>query len=279
MGLLRRWLGRHPLLKAAAQTALPWRGGASRAYKQLDSEAQAQFEVASRGAWQSDVIPARQRRIVDEQLAAYRNGIEIPAFDALVGVLRPLVDAMTTTQLASVLEVGCSSGYHNEVFELKQLAVAYQGCDYSTAFIRMAKDIYPDIPFVVADATALPDASESVDIVVSGCCLLHIANYEDAISEAARVARRYVIFHRTPVIHTSATTHFRKLAYDVQTVEIHFNEQELVSLFAKHGLSVIGVSTLDLRWKAGDAYAMKEYVCEKNRRAISDAPTMGADGR
>jgi hypothetical protein len=117
--------------------------------------------------------------------------------------------------------------------------------------------------------------SDSFDIVISGCCLLHIANFEEAIKESARVSSRYVLFHRTPVLHMAPTTFFRKLAYGIQTIEIHFNEEELLSLFRKHGLSVIAISTLDISWKAGDAYATKEYICEKS----VPAGARDADGR
>ncbi|MBI3790825.1 MAG: class I SAM-dependent methyltransferase, partial [Gemmatimonadetes bacterium] len=192
----------------------------------------------------------------------YRAGEANPAWDALVALLRPLVASMPGGR-PRLLEVGCSSGYHGEVFALRQLAVAYAGCDYSSAFVTMARETYPEVPFEVADATALPFPDGSADILLSGCCLLHIPDYEAAIRESARVAARYVVFHRTPVLHRAPTTYYRKLAYDVETVEIHFNEAELVGLFARHGLRLIGIETLDVQWRAGDAYATKEYVCEK----------------
>jgi len=61
--------------------------------------------------------------------------------------------------------------------------------------------MYPAIRFDVEDATRLRYNSDSFDIVVSGCCLLHISEYEKAIAEAARVSREFVVFHRTPVLH------------------------------------------------------------------------------
>jgi SAM-dependent methyltransferase len=261
---LKRWLGRHPVLKATLRAVLaPVRGGESTGYHRLDKSQSSAASAQLRAAWQAESMPQRQRRGVDEQLAAFRRGDETPVFDALVRMLRPLVDSFEPDVRISLLEVGCSSGYHAEVLAERQLRVSYQGCDYSPAFVRMAHEYYPNLPFSVADATALPMPSDSVDIVLSGCCLLHIPEYEQAIRESARVARRYVVFHRTPVLHNAPTTYFRKRAYDVETIEIHFNEEELVGLFARCGLRVIGLATLNVSWKSGAMYATKGYVCEK----------------
>jgi ubiquinone/menaquinone biosynthesis C-methylase UbiE len=269
---LRSFFERHPVLKAVVKAAVaPVRGGASRAYQRVAAGESSRQGAALRGAWQSESIPGEQRRLVDQQLAAYRAGQTIPAFDALVRLLEPLVASIGRGRPVSLLEVGCSSGYHSEILAHHELAVAYEGCDYSPSFVEMARAHYPALPFNVADATALPNGDDSVDIVLSGCCLLHIPEYEQAIKESARVARHYVVFHRTPVLHNVPTAHYRKRAYGVETIEIHFNEEELVSLFAKHGLRVTGVVTLDVAWVRGAMYATKEYVCEK--------VAAGSDGR
>jgi SAM-dependent methyltransferase len=261
---LRLWLGRHPVLKAVVKRIVaPMRGGVSTGYRRIETAQYLHQGSALRNAWQNESIPAAQRRLVDRQLAAYRAGASIPVFDVLVRLLEPLVASFHSPEPVKLLEIGCSSGYHVEVLRQRNVHVAYEGCDYSKSFVEQARTHYPDVPFSVADATSLPMSSESVDIVLSGCCLLHIPEYEEAIKEAARIATRYVIFHRTPVLHNVATTHYRKRAYGVETIEIHFNEEEFVGLVAKHGLRIIGVTTLDVAWERGAMYATKEYVCEK----------------
>lgn len=260
----RSWLARHPMLKAVVKALLaPVRGGASTGYHQLGASERSGKMHELRHAWQSERIPERQRELVNSQLADYRNGAGNPTFDTLVRLLRPLAASLGSDSCPTVLEVGCSSGYHSEIFDIKELSVSYTGCDYSVPFIQLARRIYPSVQFAVADATSLPMDSGSFDIVVSGCCLLHIADYQTAIRETARVARRYVVLHRTPILHSAPTTFFRKHAYGVETIEIHFNEEELIGLLAIHGLRIIAVATLDLEWRAGDVYATKEYVCEK----------------
>jgi ubiquinone/menaquinone biosynthesis C-methylase UbiE len=122
------------------------------------------------------------------------------------------------------------------------------------------------VPFSVQDAVNLRFGAASFDIVVSGCCLLHIPEYERAIAEAVRVSRRWVIFHRTPIMHFRGPITYTKKAYGVDTFEIHFNEQLLLRSFAQHGLRVVEANTHSISWEAAvsDALAMKTYLCEKS---------------
>jgi SAM-dependent methyltransferase len=217
-----------------------------------------------RDSWKNAAIPERQRAIVDGQLAAYRAGASIPVFDALVDILNANIDGLAGL---SLLEIGCSSGYYSEVLDIKRLGVRYEGCDYSPAFVDLARRLYPGIPFGVEDACDLRYADRSFDIVVSGCCILHIPDYELAIAETARVSRRWVVFHRTPVLHMHGPITYEKKAYGVDTIEIHFNEQALVRLFKKYRMRVVDMNTHSLGWDAtrSDALAMKTYLCEKNQ--------------
>lgn len=258
---LRAVANRHPWLKSALKTlARPFRPTISSAYARVVDGDRDRLVRDLKGAWQSPQIPSRQRAGVNRQLAAYRNGAQLRSLDVLVDMLSTL---RSPTHRLSLLEVGCSSGYHAEAFAVKGVEVDYAGCDYSTPFIELARQCYPALDFRVSDATALAYSDANFDLVLSGCCLLHIPDYEAAICEAARVARTHVIFHRTPVLHQMTTQYFTKKAYGVQMLEIHFNEHELVSLFARHGLCVVDIATLDASWRRGDAYATKTYLCRK----------------
>jgi ubiquinone/menaquinone biosynthesis C-methylase UbiE len=271
VGGLRVLAQRHPLLKSVLKLlAAPFRNNTSSAYAQMSVDQRDGLAQSLKFAWQSSDIPAQQRKGVDQQLAAYRAGVPEKGFDVLVEMLRTLNPGQA---LPTILEVGCSSGYYAEALAIKKVNCIYAGCDYSPAFIEMARRFYPTLDFRVEDATALRYADASFDVVVSGCCLLHIPDYEAAIREASRAARKHVVFHRTPVLHLRPTTYFSKLAYGTKTVEIHFNEQELVALFAKHGLRVISIATLDASWRGGDAFALKSYLCEK---ALPDGEGAGA---
>lgn len=219
-----------------------------------------------RSAWQADELPRRQRKLVDAQLANYRLGIPLDVFDVMANVLRKLTrDGANKT----VLEVGCSSGFYSEVFSIAQLPVEYSGCDYSAAFIQLAQATYPQLRFDIEDATEMSYPDEMFDVVISGCCLLHIPEYEKAIAETARVARGYVVFHRTPVVVGRPNKYYRKKAYGVETVEIHFGEAEFLETLGKYGLELIETHTLSEERDPEDSLcvnANRTYVCRKFKK-------------
>jgi SAM-dependent methyltransferase len=213
-------------------------------------------------SWMAEGIPAKQWAVVEPQLAAYRAGKPSPAFDALVDIL---VHNVPELHNRSLLEIGCSSGYHSEVLRCRGVEASYQGCDFSPAFIRFARQKYPSIQFDLEDATWLSYSSDFFDIVVSGCCLLHISEYEKAIAEAARVAREFVVFHRTPVLHMTGPAFYTKNAYGAEMLEIHFQEQQLVRLFVTHRLHVVDINShLSLpEGRHSEPLIYKTYLCQK----------------
>ena len=237
-------------------------GRVSEDFKRVTGDSQIMAVQTLGNAWRHKDNPARQRELVETELAKYRKGEPNPAYDALTNILSAYVENLDQTQL---LEIGCSSGYYSEVLGIKDIHAAYRGCDYSDAFIGMARTLYPEMPFDVEDATSLTYGDAEFDVVVSGGCILHIVDYERAITEAARVSRKYVIFHRTPVFHECGPIFYTKKAYGVDAFEIHFNEQKLVDAFYRNGLKVIAINTHSLSWnkKARDALAMKTYLCIK----------------
>jgi SAM-dependent methyltransferase len=148
-------------------------------------------------------------------------------------------EAIATTGITNsrLLEVGCGSGYYSEVFAaLLPGGVQYTGIDYSNAMIARARARYPSNAFAVADATRLPYAGRTFDIVFNGVSLMHIVDYQGAIREAARVASHYCIFHTVPVFADYRTTFLRKYAYGAPVVEAVFNKHELMSLCEDAGL-------------------------------------------
>lgn len=256
---LRALINRFPRLKAALRKALPARG-VSTHYVELGGEEADRESSRLRSAWQDNDLPARQRELVDRQLADYRRGAKIDVFDVLVGTLRKLENG---NRSPSVLEIGCSSGYYSEVLKIAGIDADYRGCDYSEGFIALARQRYPAVCFDVQDATQLGYKDGEFEIAISGCCLLHIPEYETAVAETARVASRYAIFHRTPVMIGQPNKTFRKLAYGVETVEIHFNEPEFLALLARSGLELMDTHTLDENLVQGVGSASRTYVCRK----------------
>ena len=254
-------LRRFPLLKAAlkrGRDALLPTSSVSSHYVEMHGAAANIESARLRGAWQADALPFKQRELVDRQLADYRKGAAIDVFDVMVEALRGLPASEGKT---SVLEVGCSSGFYSEVFNIAGLDVDYAGADYSDAFIAMAREKYPAVKFEVEDATALRYSTNAFDVVISGCCLLHIPEYKAAVAETARVARRYAVFHRTPVVFDQPNRYFRKLAYGVETIEIHFNEPQFLELLRCHGLELLKTWTLSQDLAVAPTQAVRTYLC------------------
>lgn len=261
---VRAIVGKTPFLKPVAsglRSLLP-ATRVSGGYRLVQEEELAGVAARLLDAWKDEKIPERQRHLVEQQLQAYQNGQPNPVFDALVDILTSNVADLNGKTL---LEVGCSSGYYSEVLALREIRGFYTGCDYSEALVGLARKLYPSTKFDIQDATSLSYKAEEFDIVISGCCILHIPDYLKAIAEAARVSRQYVVFHRTPVLHLSGPAYFTKKAYGVETLEIHFNEQKLVQLFRQQGLCVVDINTHAVSWnsKLADVFAMKTYLCER----------------
>jgi SAM-dependent methyltransferase len=263
---LIRWLGRTPRLKrilvSIYRKVLP-SSSVSSNYNSIPVDHLDAEGARLRESWKSSLLPLRQRELAEKQIAAYREGSRIDVFDVFVEAVRTVVSDGCSG--GSLLEVGCSSGFYSEVVEIARLPFSYAGCDYSDAFIELGRSCYPGLPLSVGDATQLGYADESFDVVVSGGCLLHIPDYARAIAETARVARSYAVFHRTPVITGLANQYYRKLAYGVETIEIHFNEDELLAVFARSGLEVLRIlpQTGTIAVDGATDSACRTYVCRK----------------
>ena len=183
-------------------------------------------------AWKNKAIPARQRALVERQLDELYRGELNPPFR----VLADLLDAVVPPA-GGVLEIGCSSGYYYEILEyLLNRRLDYAGVDYSESFIAMARSFYPKARFEVADGSRLPFADRAFPTVISSCILLHTPNFRDHIRESVRVAGSFVIAHRTPVCRHKPTQLLKKLAYEVETVELRFNESEFLQAFLDEGM-------------------------------------------
>jgi 2-polyprenyl-3-methyl-5-hydroxy-6-metoxy-1,4-benzoquinol methylase len=258
---VRRLVNHYPRLKAVLlrmlRLVMPSQFVSTHYVESADAQADSQ---RLRSAWQNEELPQRQRRLVEKELGAFRQGNPVVAFDVFVRSLRTISG---TTNSTTLLEIGCSSGYYNEVMRHAGLEIQYSGCDYSKPFIDLARDLYPELRFDVEDATALTYADNAFDIVVSGCCLLHIPEYGTAISETARVARSHAVFHRTPVLIGSPTKCYVKRAYGIDTVEFHFNEAELLDLFDRVGLELLETHSWGEEIAGGKGKATRTYVCRK----------------
>lgn len=186
-------------------------------------------------AWKNESIPFKQRALVQIELdKMYKGNIPI-VFKVLADALSPIVYPKI-----KILEIGCASGYYYEILEyLLKTEIDYTGADYSQPLINMAQSYYPKAKFIVADGANLPFEDNTFEISISSGIILHTPNFPEHINEAIRVGKKYVVFHRTPICRVHKTQYFKKFAYDVETVELRFNEQEILELISKQNCRLI----------------------------------------
>jgi len=247
----------------------PLAGPARALWRRLQSQSADTYQLISPSAvteplvqgWQAPDIVEKQRDRVNWELQQMYLGNVPVVFQVAAQAV-----AATGMEQGRIIEIGCASGYYYEVLEhLSGHPINYTGLDYSRSLIERARREYPNVPFRIADAMKLPLANRSHDIVISGCVLLHVKDYQQAIAETARVASHWCIFHRTPVIPNGETKYMTKLVYGVPVVELAFGEPELFSLFAQNGLEVLHEFSIGRYHPTAlkEQVEMKTYVCQK----------------
>ncbi len=231
--------------------------GVSDNYRRLQPHEVGPLSAELASAWQDPAIPRRQwNGVVRNEVERLRNGHSLPHFDLLVSQLK-----LTGLDNPTLLEVGASSGFYSEILKILGFQCRYTGVDYSFEYLKLAMELYPDIDFQVADARALPFPDGEFDIVVSGCVILHSAEYGKMISEAARVAGRYVVLNRTPVTVDGPTECYEKRGYGVRMLEFVFSEQELFGIFDSNGLKLLSFG--DVPQKSDSAVRYRNYLLSK----------------
>lgn len=118
-----------------------------------------------------------------------------------------LLDLLREKGVKSVFDVGCGTGpiwqlirddlnetvQGGEPVESARWNFKYKGTDYSEGMIESCKFNFPEGDFEVQDARHLLEKDNSWDCVLLMHSLDHLDDYEAAIKEAARVAKKYVL--------------------------------------------------------------------------------------
>lgn len=109
------------------------------------------------------------------------------------------LDLLKEKGVETILDVGCGTGPIYELIrderdneDRQRWKFEYKGTDYSWAMIDIAKGQFSEARFEVQDARKLSEPDKSWDCVFLMHCLDHLDNYQAAIAEAARVAKKYV---------------------------------------------------------------------------------------
>lgn len=86
-----------------------------------------------------------------------------------------------------LLDVGCGTGNSRRIYIDR--CRSYTGIDLSPMMIEMARRRFPESQWRVANATELPFADSSFDVVAFSAVLHHIPDYSPALREGLRVLR------------------------------------------------------------------------------------------
>ena len=245
-------------LRGGANSSAPPAVETSAGYRILDAGVQATLN-----GWRDAAVAERQHQAFVPLLQELRSGR--PRLDFEVAARAVSVTKVTNPL---VIEVGCGTGYYNEVWPLLLGSpVRYLGVDYSEGMTALAHRLYPGVQFVTGDACRLPFESDCCDILLSGTSLMHIADYALAIAESVRVSRRWCIFHTVPVMAGRSTTFLTKEAYGKEVVEVIFNRDELQEIFAAHRLvteAVFESIPYDVSAVVGEHTWTSTYLCRKS---------------
>lgn len=191
-------------------------------------------EIATQSGWQDLNVAENQLAAYQPLLAQMHAGNARADFVAAANALR-----LTKLSHPSLLEIGCGNGYYSEILShLTGIEINYHGLDSSIAMIDSARKNFPNLEFSVADAYHIPFKDKSFDIAWSGTVLMHLPNYKKAIEETWRVARRFCIFHSTPLNDKGDTTFLTKHAYGVRVIEVIISKNEFEKLLHEQGLVI-----------------------------------------
>lgn len=98
-------------------------------------------------------------------------------------------------QAGSVLDVGCATGGFSNVWRHFRPGLSYAGVDVSAPLLARARELHPDLPFLMANcADGLPLAEAHSDVVQALGWLHWEPRYATALVELWRVTRRWLFF-------------------------------------------------------------------------------------
>jgi len=147
-------------------------------------------------SWKNLKIPLEQLKTVDKEINMLRNGNPPRVYTIAAEAL----NAIPGNNSLTLLDMGCASGYYSEIIStLVGKRFVYTGADYSDAMLDTAKKRYLGIKFINLDISHTDLADNTFDVVLSGAVLVHVREWKKAVIELARIARSYLIFHRTPL--------------------------------------------------------------------------------
>ncbi len=186
--------------------------------------------------WSKDLIGELQRVLVNYQLHQMKLGRPPMLFKIIKNVFNVIENKDSNYKL---LDVGCTSGYYNEVIEFFfPNTFKYSGCDYNSSSIELAKKYYPSKNFFVNDLTNLTINDKEYDITFLSGVIEHVPEYEKGLNELCRVTKKYIILHRI-WLQDGPSSCKKGTQYFVPVIRTHYNKKEFFDILEKASFTKI----------------------------------------
>ena len=190
-----------------------------------------------------------------------RNGLH-PTYQAVVDA----IGRIPGDEPLSLLDVGCGVGLYRRV--LADVGrVRYEGTDFNTVMLADAQGLFPGTTFHLADACDLPFEDGSYDVVLAGAVLEHIKEWRQALAEMCRVARGWLVLHRTLLTmrNEPTRTETQSAFGDVWIWRVYINQVELFGELARHDFVPVGEAQfidIDTGARVGQKGVQWTFLCE-----------------
>lgn len=107
--------------------------------------------------------------------------------DISAGGIQTIMEHCSDGHIGSVLDVGCGKGYLLGQIQQAYPGIKLQGADF------VNRQLPENVSFVEAEATCLPFADKTFDLVLCTHTIEHIYKAGDLVKELKRVARKKII--------------------------------------------------------------------------------------
>ncbi|MBN2137994.1 MAG: class I SAM-dependent methyltransferase [Sedimentisphaerales bacterium] len=145
---------------------------------------------------------------------------------------RIIMKMIRNLDFADCLDIGCAQPFFlQEVSKKRRTRIA--GCDISENVIQSNRKLFPDAEFFVADISKPLEHNAQYDLVSCSEVLEHVKDWQAAVSNIARLCRRWLII---------TVPSGRVYPIDKHIGHIrHYQGEELLSELAKAGFSPVKV--------------------------------------
>jgi trans-aconitate methyltransferase len=177
-----------------------------------------------------------------------------------------------------ILDVGCGTGHLTS--QIAQTGAAVIGMDSSAEMIATAQTAYPDVPFIVADASDFA-FDQPFDAVFSNAALHWVHRAEEAVvcmSRALKSGGRFVVEFggkgNVERIYSTLEQTIREMAgIRISAVNYFPSIGEYASLLEKHGIQVANAMLFDrfTRLEDGDE-GIGNWIRMFRRAALEQLP-------